>query len=129
MSILKYLILVFIFIAFNAYSKPPYTGLVCTDKNKTKKLVSESSSSETYLVKTWYKEKAIAQPTAISDIGSNTFNPGLNIIKMPTKPKMIADHLLQPNFSFSMINENIATINGPLAKMAWDSISPIFKKQ
>ena len=38
MKIFKYLILVFVFVSFNAYSKPPYTGLVCTDKNKTKKL-------------------------------------------------------------------------------------------
>ena len=51
-------------------------------------------------------------------MGSNTFNPGLNIIKIPTKPKIIADHLLQPNFSLSIISEKIATIRGPLAKIA-----------
>ena len=49
-------------------------------------------------------------------MGSNTFNPGLNIIKIPTKPKIIADHLLQPNFSLSIISEKIATIRDHLQR-------------
>ena len=44
------------------------------------------------------------------EIVSKIFNPGLNIIKIPIKPIIIANHLLQPNFSFNMITDNIATI-------------------
>ena len=71
----------------------------------------------------WITEKAI------KDSGSKTFDPGLSMIRMPIKPTKIADHLLQPTFSFKINTERAATINGQLAKIACVSISPILRKR
>ena len=65
----------------------------------------------------------------LKDNGSKTFDPGLSMIRIPIKPTKIADHLLQPTFSFKKNTYRAATINGQLAKIACVSISPIFKKR
>ena len=57
--------------------------------------------------------------------GSKFIILGRNITNIPIKPKVMADHLLQPTFSLSIKTDNTVTINGPTANIADACIKPI----
>ena len=82
------------------------------DKPVNIKVNKGLSKLESFLVDIIYKAYEKPAPIAAKLAGLNSLNPGLITIKAPIKPNITAIHLLNPTFSFKIIEANKVTSIG-----------------